>query len=188
MKKFLVFSFISVFLCACSTESNTQNTIVDKVRGNSNSPNANVIQNSNPLENVNIPPINATNSADANLGQTNSPINRKLQKMNNSTTVSTEKPKITFVPGANDSGIATRMGDQGEFIQMRVFNSDPQIKSIEHIVTTDKLKVFLKNGKVLEVTVGKDFNSERFISISPQEVLVLAGLAKKPDESQTGSK
>ncbi len=188
MKKFLVLTFISVFLCACSTETNTQNTVVNNVRVNSNSQNANVIQNSNLLENANIPPINATNSADANLGQTNSPINRKLQKMSNSTTVSTEKPKITFVPAPHNSGVATKMGDKGEFIQIRVFNSDPQIKSIEQVVTTDKLKVFLKNGKVLDVTVDKDFNSERFINISPQEILILAGLMKKPDESQTGSR
>lgn len=188
MKRFLVLSFISAFLCACSPETNTPNTVVDKVRGNTNVQNANVIQNSNPLENVNIPPVNATNSADANLGLTNSPINRKIQKLNNSSTASTEKPKITFTPAAHNSGVAVRMGDNGEFIQMRVFNSDPQIKSIEQIVTTDKLKIFLKNGKNLEITVGKDFTSDTFINISPQDILILAGLMKKPDNSQTGSK
>ncbi len=193
MKKFLIFTFISAFLCACSTETNTQNTIVDKVRGNTNSQNANanVIQNANTIENINdapINPANSTNSVDANLGLSENPINRKLQKMNNSATVSTEKPKLTFVPAPQNSGVATKMGDNGEFIQIRVFNSDPQIKSIEQVVTTDKLKIVLKNGKVLNVTVDKDFNSERFISISPQEILILAGLAKKPDESQTGSK
>ena len=80
------------------------------------------------------------------------------------------------------------MGSKGEFIQVRNFKSDAQIKSIEQIITTDKLKIVLKNGKVLEVTVDKDFTSERFVNISPQEILILAGLAKKPDASQTGGK
>lgn len=188
MRKFLVLSLISAFLCACSTETNTQNTAVDNVRRNTNLQNANVIQNSNPTENINIPPVNATNSADANLGLSNSPINRKVGKLNNSANTSTEKPPITFIPGAHNSGVATRMGDKGEFIQMRVFNSDPQLKSIEYVVGVDKLKVFLKNGKALDINVGKDFTSEKFVSISPQEVLILAGLMKKTDDSQTGSK
>ena len=184
MKRVLFFSLLiaTLFLLnACSSETTSQNNVVDKISPNKNVQNV----NANTIENGSVAPTPITNVQDANVAS-NTPLNRlngKVLQQSNSN----EKPKITFIPAPNNSELATIMGSKGEFIQVRNFKSDAQIKSIEQIVTTDKLKIVLKNGKVLEVTVDKDFTSERFVSISPQEILILAGLAKKPDASQTGA-
>ena len=187
MKKVIIFSLLiaTLFLLnACSSETTSQNNVVDKISPNKNVQNV----NANTIENGSVAPTPLTNVQDANVASNSplSPLNRPTGKVLQSN--STEVPKITFIPASNNSEVATKMGSKGEFIQVRNFKSDAQIKGIEQIITTDKLKIFLKNGKVLEVTVDKDFTSERFVSISPQEILILAGLAKKPDASQTGGK
>lgn len=192
MKKSFIFAglvFSTVIFNACSSESgnSSQNVVVDKVSGNRNVANANVIQNNNVAVPINT--ANATNAntiqtnVDANTVQSNDMINRRNPKLNNS--VSGEKPKIQFQPGPNNSEIGSTMGKNGEFIQLRVFKSDPQIKSLERIVSTEDVKIFLKNGKVVNAKIDKNFD---VVNSSPQDILIAAGLLNKPDASQTGGK
>ncbi len=176
-KNLFLIAILSVFLNGCSGATSPANNSANNqvaISNTANNSGAAVVQNAD----ANL----KTQNADANSFPANS-LGRKTGNSN-----STEKPKITFVPAPHNSEVATRMGEQGEFIQVRVFKADAQIKMMEHIVTTNKFKLFLKNGKVLDVTVDEKFDSERFVNISPPEILILAGLLKKPDASQTGGK
>lgn len=182
MKKVLIFTFLTAnlfFLNACSSGGNSENTVVDKISPNSNAQNP----NANRIENGIGAPTPITNIDAVNTSQSNNPINTDKRKLVNSN--STEKPKISYVPGPYNSQVGSTMSDSGEFIQIRIFNSDAQIQKMEKNVNTGNSKIYLKNGKVVFAPPNKQFD---FINASPQDILIAVGVMQKPDDSQTGAK
>lgn len=183
MKKVLIFTFLTAnlfFLNACSSGSNSENNIVDKISPNANTQNP----NANRIENGVSAPTPITNIDAVNTSQSNNPLNVNSRRLSNSNT--TEKPKISYIPGPHNSQVGTTMSDRGDFIQIRIFNSDARIQKMEKNVNTGKVKIYLKNGKVVDVPADKQFD---FINTSPQDILIAAGVLQKPgDSGQTGAK
>ena len=182
MKRVLIFTALiaNLFLLNnCSSAPNSENNIVDKKVLNTNSQNA----NTQTIENGSVVDAPVVVGENSNLVQSNSPMNTNRRKIEKSNT--NEQPKTTMIPAPHNSSVATTMNDKGEFIQIRIFNSDAQIQKIEMNANTKKVKVFLKSGKVLDVPTGKTFD---FINASPQEILIAVGLLQKTDKSQTGGK
>ncbi|CAN5468627.1 hypothetical protein BH10ACI1_BH10ACI1_24630 [soil metagenome] len=185
MKRVLVFTIFIVSLLTfanCSSAPVAENTVVDKVKANTNAPNANVTVNT--VENGIVAEVPVANTAN-NTAQT--PANAQQKIVNNRLVQSNtnEKPKSSLIPAPNNSSIATTMNERNEFMQIRIFNSDPQIEKLEKNANTQKVRVFLKNGKVLDVPAGQTLD---FVNASPQEILIAVGLMKKTDQTQTGAK
>lgn len=182
MKKVLILTVLiaNLFLLNnCSADSKSENVFVDKRVLNTNSQNI----NAGVIENGNIAATPVTDSNNSNIVQSNSPTNTNRGRLAQSNI--NGQPKSALIPAPHNSSVATTMNERNEFMQIRIFNSNAQIQKMEKNVTTEKTKVFLKNGKVLDVPAGKTFD---FINASPQEILIAVGLLQKPDDSQTGAK
>lgn len=188
MKRFIVFAVLSanvLLINGCSSQPQVQNSSVEKVSVNSNRQgNTQITNQTNSNTNLNGTVV-APQEVDPQTANTasNSPINANRGKIMNSN--SNEKPKTTLVPAPHNSSVGTMMGSKGEFIQLRIFNSDKDIQKMEQDVAAKKTKVFLKNGKIMEIPAGKNID---FINSSPQEILIALGLMNPPDASQTGGK
>ena len=130
-----------------------------------------------------------TNVSDqnANVNQEVNPLGRKNPKNlnSNSNPNPAEKAKIIFVPAGNNSEIGTTMGDDGEFLEIRVFKSDKNLLKTIRKVTAKKITVYLKNGKTVEIDESK---ISQHSSASPEEILIAAGVLQKPDSAATGGK
>jgi len=189
MNKALIFFALTVgfLINACSSEQPPQNNVVDKIVVNNNT----VVNSDSNIQTVQTSNINANganfapqvaNSQTVNRSS-NNPINQNKSRIIESNTG--EKPKTTLVPAPHNSAVGTMMGSKGEFIQVRIFNFDKDIQKMENIAGSDKIKVFLKNGKIMEISANKKID---FINSSPQEILIALGLMNPPDASQTGGK
>ena len=187
MKKVLIFTALiaNLFLLNnCSSETNTANNVVDKQVLNANSQNVNVPNvNTQVIENGSVAPVPVVIGNNANLPASNSPMNTNRRRLVNSN--SNEKPKTSLLPAPNNSEIGTMMNDKGDFIEVRIFKSEKLLLKTERNVNAQKVTVFLKNGKTIQIPDSKLSNH---LTASPQEILIAAGVLQKPDESQTGGK
>ena len=72
------------------------------------------------------------------------------------------------------------MDKQNQFLETRLFRSDPLIQKVERLQQIKKVKVYLKSGKVVEVPFEQ--GSMLFTSGSPQDILNAAGI-KPPTQA-----
>jgi hypothetical protein len=170
MKKFIlltVFINLSIFT-ACSSETSGTKP-VNTTNGNTanvNTANVNATNNNFIVVNMDNPP---NNNGDFNIDKA---VNRKV----------TNAPANYKEPGAVEMGampapynstIKTVMNKQNEFLETREFKGDPLLLRVERTQQTKKIKVFLKNGKVVNLPYEKN---DLFLGASPNEILTAAGI------------
>jgi hypothetical protein len=160
MKKYLLFViFINLIVSgACSSEQPKTNT------SNVNAPNANTEINGN--VNTNLIPLGNVNNANINTNQVNvivpKPANQNV------------KSSLNAAPAPFDSTVTTTMTKDGKFLETRVFKSEPTILKVERMQENKTIKLYLKNGKVVDLPYDKGFNL--FTSGSPQDILAAGGI------------
>lgn len=162
MKKFILLIAFSnlIFLSACSSDAVVTNT------GNVNAPNANannvVVQEIN----TNLIPQKGWRNGNLDANQINA------------TTQANGNKNVKFLPNEApapyDSTVSTTMNKEGRFLETRTFRKDPLIQKVERLQEEKKVKVYLKNGKVVEVPYDK--GSTLFQGGAPQDILTAAGI------------
>lgn len=174
MKKFFCLAIYTIFLYGCSSPATET-----KVNGNSPSNTATVVNsdavNAEVTANTNQPYVRGTminkNSRDemlAGKGQSGAPPEPII-------------PTAESTPQSapDNSEITSLMDAKGQMIDTRTFKNNPVLAKIERNVTDAKnpqVKVYLKNGKVINLPPGKLANPT---GASASEILIAAGLAPK---------
>jgi hypothetical protein len=173
MKKFILFTAIisSFALSACSDGrmfSNAQP--VNSNQQNINSTVAPPVNGAN-ISESDAPPTGSLTNMDANIG--------KRRKVFDSVSAPEGNSPPQQLPAAFDSTIATTMNKQNQFLETRTFKSDPLLKKVERVQEAKTMKVYLKNGKVLDMPYEKN---DLFVTASPQDILAAVGI--KPQSVQ----
>lgn len=176
MKYFVFIISILVVFSGCASDGGGTNAVANGANlnaPNSNPANANLAAtNSNPTGmqpySANINP-NAFNAANSNL---------KVIKY---------EPKKDELPygtrtAPDDSVISS--GSRGkDFVETRTFKNHPVLAKVEKIMDgkTEKYKVYLKNGKVLDAPADKMNNMS---ALAPANILEAIGMQPKPQTNQ----
>lgn len=167
MKKFILLTVILnlILTAACSTAPNvaTNATVVNTAANNPNqaaNTNAEVADASNRM----LVPMKGMKNLN---GQTN-------QLNPTDSTVANAKAVQVSQPAPYDSTMATTMDKDGRFLETRTFRSDPLIQKLERMQELKKIRVYLKNGKSVELPYEKGF--ALFAAGSPQDILAAAGM------------
>lgn len=157
----LIIAIAAVFSGCGSSPDETPNA-------NVNAPNAGITagQNSNLVPYSNQIDPNAFNGNANNLRTVNRPPENTQESF-----------KSRNAP--DDSEFKTMMNSKGEVLETRTFRSHPQLLKIERVTigSEQKLKVYLKNGRVYDTTEEKIPN---FTVAAPQNILIAVGAAPKP--------
>ncbi|MGC2235071.1 MAG: hypothetical protein WA584_02845 [Pyrinomonadaceae bacterium] len=178
MKKFILLTvFINfIIFTACSSETSGTKPVNT---ANSNTANVNAANNSVAVvdtDNANVPPGNA----DFNIQQA---VNRKIVNAPpNYKEPGAVKPAAVAAP--YNSTMVSTMSKQNEFLEIREFQGDPLLLRVERTQQNQKIKLFLKNGKVIEMPYDKN---ALFLVASPNELLSAAGVklpTVKPAEGE----
>ncbi len=172
MKYFVfIISILVVFSgCSSSVETNTVTNGANPAAPNSNPANANITAatNADPTGmqpysgNINPNAFNATNS------------NLKVIKY---------EPKKDELPYgsriAPDDSVITSSSRGKDFIETRTFRSHEVLAKVEKIMDgkTEKYKVYLKNGKVVDAPSDKMNNMQ---ALAPNNILDAIGMLPKP--------
>jgi hypothetical protein len=161
MKKLILSTAIInlIFLNACSSEPSAPTNTA-----NVNAPNTNteLAQEAN----ANLIPMKSLNNVNGNANQLNPQVATNANK--------NVKTQLNAAPAPFDSTVTTTMSKDNKFVEVREFKSDPLIRKVERMQETKQIKVYLKNGKVVEVPYDKGFIL--FTSGSPQDILNAAGI------------
>lgn len=137
--------------------------------GEANKPEA---RSQQPAANV---PAAAPNSTVAN-ALPPSVAQRLNNKLAQDAPVSGTPPSPSFQPAAEDSEIATTMGPNGSFVEIRVFKSHPQLAKVEATwldARTKALKIYLRDGRIVDKTSDRIPNLKQ---TTAAELLALAGV------------
>jgi len=183
MKKFFYLAIVSIFCVSCSSSPTVEkNANSAETNTNSNSPN-----NSSRAE-MNQPNANVeARQTESNVVQILSPAVSKQnanswEKKRGSGDENPEPiaaiPLTTAAP--DNSEISGTMNDQGVPIETRAFKNNPLLAKVEKIYTNannPSIKVYLKNGKVINVPPDKIGNPS---TASANEILVAVGAIPKP--------
>lgn len=96
---------------------------------------------------------------------------------------------LRFQPAAEDSETAFSMNNIGQMYSIRVFRNHPQLAKVESVWVNKKdkeLKIFLKDGRVLELTTDRILNLKQ---ATTAQLLELAGIQPaQPERNKTGAK
>jgi hypothetical protein len=162
MKKYILLTaFINlIFLNACSGDAVVSNS--ENVNAQNANANTVVVQEIN----TNMIPMKGLRNANIDANQ----INPVMQANGNKNV----KIMSNEAPAPYDSTVSTTMSKDGKFLETRTFRKDPLIQKVERIQEEKKVKVYLKNGKVVEVPYDK--GSTLFPGGAPQDILTAAGV------------
>lgn len=190
MKKFITYSFFFslLILTGCSSKSSETNS------ANSNT----VAANSSVTSAINNAQLNSSSSITSNgpaqVVQNINPnaFNANPQSNAKVVTVDPKQDKNTSGiygrPAPDNSTFTTTMDSKGIATETRAFIDDPYLIKVERIFTTPnkKIKIYLKNGKVVEV--GED-KLPTFAVTAPGTILEAAGvdLKKLGGQNQTAT-
>lgn len=166
MKYYVFIIAISLFLNGCSSGTTNQTTNGGANPANANSlaatnANSTGIQPYNGAQNLNPNAFNATND------------NLKIVKY---------EPKKDELPygsrNAPDDSVISSGSRGADFLETRTFKNHPTLDKVEKIMDgkTDKYKVYLKNGKVVDAPADKMSN---FAAMSPVSILEAVGISPK---------
>jgi uncharacterized protein YceK len=172
VKKIIIVLACFIFLSACSTatEVKTNSETVNKTAANSN-----VVMVSN--ANSQMIPMNGVDANAFNKDSSNMRVvNRDTSNM---------KPTLGARPAPDESEFAATGKPDGSFAETRTFKNHPQLLKIEKTTNGNKtsLKVYLKNGKVFDVTEEQIPN---FSVAASQNILLAVGI--KPNLPNTAEK
>ena len=203
MKKFLGLAIFCIFIGGCS-QATTEN--VSTRNSDTGSKNTNVSSSMTQAQNTNaanttmeefmnannVPPAanSAVNSANSPAIKSSDSLMDAMQKRGrgkraNAVPIDPHARQILTVAPDN-SEISTEMNKQGQPIETRTFRDNSSLdKVVRTYVTTEnpQVKVFLKNGKVLDLPKSKIDN---IFNASADEILNAVGAA--PQKSAPASK
>lgn len=144
-----------------------------------NSNQSNSPANSLSAENNNIN-ANVEDMANANANIQNLPIKRPTPS---------PKPEALTRTGPDDSVITAENNEQGDLVETRVFKNHDMLAKVERILTASRregnIRVFLKNGRVYEFSVGRLKNA---LNESPEEIIKAVGGEAAAAGQQTGNR
>jgi hypothetical protein len=175
--KVIIIAGISISIGGCSGTSGESNTNASTANvGTANQANNSTVSNTNP-EMIPYPGTENTNGA---------------PPMDNNAKVLTVDPKQLqptnpAVPGADNSEVITALNEKGA-VETRTFKGHPVLAKVERTTAGRdlQLKVFLKNGKVVNLPPDKIKN---FTGDSAQSILQAIGISapKPPQTVGTGA-
>lgn len=154
MKKFFYLAIFSVLLSGCSSAP----------------PGENAVRYNTDISELNNPNQNslAQNTANQELsGTVLTGVNGSQQMSGGKKSADNNAPPIApnvkpnTQPAPDNSEMQATMNNQGQPIEMRVFKNHPALSKVEKVyVELDKpiVKVYLKNGKTVEVAAGRISN------------------------------
>lgn len=197
MNKFLWTAIFLMFVSSCSpatsenSDTRNSNIIIRNVSANNSVnqvPNANAQNSAKPtmeefMNANNIPPVadDAANNANSpQLRSTNSLMDAMQKKgMGKRVNVAPIDPNarrvLTVAP--DNSEISTEMNKQGQPVETRTFKDNPSLdKVVRTYITLEnpQVKVYLKNGKILDLPKGKIDNP---FNVPANEILTAVGVA-----------
>jgi len=190
MKKFIIYSIffsLLVFSGCSSKSSETNSASPNSVATNSSVASATNNIQSNPSSSVTSSgPAQIVQNVDPNAFNANPQSNVKI------VTVDPQQDKnksgIYGRPAPDNSTFTTTMDAKGIATETRTFINNPYLIKVERIFTTPnkKIKIYLKNGKVVEV--GED-KLPTFAVTAPGTILEAAGvdLKKLAEQNQTAT-
>ena len=179
--KFFYLMIISIFSMSCSSSSTVETNVKSKtstVETNAKSNNSDIVvvnqkntnvevqnnANSYPIQNMVVSKQNVKNWGAKRVGAADAaPI---------------EATPMTY-PAPDNSEISSTMNNNVP-TEVRTFKNNPMLAKMERIfvdVKNPQIKVYLKNGKVVNVPSGKISNPA---TVSADEILSAAGIVRKP--------
>lgn len=180
MKYYLLIVVILVFSGGCSSDpaANQSNSGANRA-ADSNSANANAVAatNSNPVNAMQ--PYNGVQNLNPNA----------FNATSDNLKVVPYQPKKDELPygtrNAPDDSVISSGSRGRDFLETRTFRSHPTLSKVEKIMDgkTDKYKVYLKSGKVVDAPAEKMSN---YAAMAPESILAAIGmLPQQQSNSQT---
>ncbi len=176
--KFFSYVIISIFFISCSSSStvetnvNSNNSDIAAVGQTNTNAKVQTDTNSYPVQNMAVSKQNVKNWGAKKGGATEpAPI---------------EATPMAY-PAPDNSEISSTMNNNVP-TEIRTFKNNPMLVKMERIfvdVKNPQIKVYLKNGKVVNVPPGKISNPA---TVSADEILSAAGVAPKPATQKVGEK
>ena len=168
--KFFYLIIISIFFISCSSSStvktsvNSNNSDIAVVKQTNANVEVQAEANSYPIQNMAVSKKNVRNWGGKRVGATDAaPI---------------EATPMAY-PAPDNSEISSTMNNDVP-TEVRTFKNNPMLVKMERIlvdVKNPQIKVYLKNGKVVNVPPGKISNPA---TVSADEILSAAGIVRKP--------
>ena len=176
--RFFNFVIISIFFISCSSSStvetnvNSNNSDIAVVRKVNANVEVQADANSYPIQNMAVSKQNVRNWG---------------AKRGRATDVAPIEATPMAYPAPDNSEISSTMNNNVP-TEIRTFKNNPMLVKMERIfvdVKNPQIKVYLKNGKVVNVPPGKISNPA---TVSADEILSAAGIAPKPAMQKVGEK
>lgn len=177
--KFFYFVIISIFFISCSSS-----TVEKNVKSNSSTVETNVKINNSDIAVVKQMNANVEVQADANsyriqnMAVSKQNVRNWGAKKGGATDVAPIEAIPMAYPAPDNSEISSTMNNSVP-TEIRTFKNNPMLVKMERIfvdVKNPQIKVYLKNGKVVNVPPGKISNPA---TASADEILSAAGIAPK---------
>ncbi|HQU83758.1 MAG TPA: hypothetical protein PKY59_11555 [Pyrinomonadaceae bacterium] len=170
--KFILISLVLSFLCSCSSSSSETNQTKSNSAANSSTANsaANLQMNSSSSVTTNGS-VQVVANVDPNAFNAKPDTNVRVVAVDPKD--DRNKSGVTGRTAPDNSTVSSSMNAKGIPIETRAFNNDKYLIKVERIFTNPKtIKIYLKNGKVVEV--GED-KLPNFTATSTGNILIAAG-------------
>lgn len=184
MRKFFYLTIVSIFFTNCSTAPIVESNI------NSNNSNfSTVVRKETNQPNTNVEVQTKSNTAQPQQLPPGFGDQLRAEK-NKDTAVNVPpiqaKPLVKAAP--DNSEISATMNSQNIPVETRIFKNNPMLAKVEKILTDVKnpeIKVYLKNGKVVDLPAGKISDTA---TASASDILTAAGVTPKSAPSKNLTK
>jgi len=174
---FFCIVIISIFFISCSSSSTVETTVEKTVEKNVNSNNSDTsaVNESNADIKVQVD----GNSTIQNFAVSKRNVKNWGAKKPGTTDAAPIEATPMAYPAPDDSEISSVMNNE-VLTEVRTFKNNPALEKMERTfanVKNPKIKVYLKNGKVINVPPSKIINPA---TASADEILSAAGISPKP--------
>lgn len=192
MKKFFYLAIVAIFLANCSSPPTVEKKTNSAARNTNSesSDNSSLAQTNQPNTNAEVrpPQTNVAQILSPAVSKQNADISEKKRAISGDKNPEpiAAIPLTTAAP--DNSEISGTMNSQGVPIETRTFKNNPLLSKVEKIYTdanNPNTKVYLKNGKVINLPPGKIGNAS---TASASEILVAVGAIPKAAPSKNEAK
>jgi hypothetical protein len=179
--RFFNFVFVSIFFISCSSSSTVEKDVKLKsstVETNVNSYNSDIAVVKQTNANIEVQ-TDANNYTIQNMAVSKQNVRNWGAKKGGTADAAPIEATPMVYPAPDNSEISSTMNNNVP-TEIRTFKNNPMLIKMEKIfvdVKKPQIKVYLKNGKVVNVPPGKISNSA---TASADEILSAAGVASKP--------
>ncbi len=179
--RFFNFVFVSIFFISCSSSSTVEKDVKSKsstVETNVNSYNSDIAVVKQTNANIEVQ-TDANNYTIQNMAVSKQNVRNWGAKKGGTADATPIEATPMVYPAPDNSEISSTMNNNVP-TEIRTFKNNPMLIKMEKIfvdVKKPQIKVYLKNGKVVNVPPGKISNSA---TASADEILSAAGIAPKP--------